>query len=114
MLGQVQQMPVLRMADAKDEVDNFRAAFLPFLYCFRGMWVRAQVRTAPSSADGALLPKDATPVSKGVPDGRPKLPENLSKGFLEVFVDFDVQVVAEEAVGHLREGRDVGIRVIFP
>src|SRR5437763_328905 len=114
MLGQVQRMPVLRMADAKDEVDHFGAAFLPFLYCFGRTWVRAHVGAGPSAAAGVHLPKDATPVSKGVRNGRPKLPQDLSKSFLEVLVDFDVRVGADDAVGHLRAGRDVGIRVIFP
>ena len=42
MLGEVERVPVLRVADAEDEVDDFRAAFLPFFYRFWGVGVGTQ------------------------------------------------------------------------
>ena len=61
------------------------------------------------------MAEDAGAVGEGVADGGAELPEDLAEGFFEVFVDFDVLVVAEEAVGQFGELGDVVVGVgVFP
>ena len=61
------------------------------------------------------MAEDAAAVGEGVADRGAELPEDLAEGFFELFVDFDVLVVAEEAVGEVGELGHVGeLRVVFP
>ena len=63
----------------------------------------------------ARLAEYTTPIREGIADGSAKLPKDLPQRFFEVFVDFDVLVVAEEAMGEVGELGDVGVlRVVFP
>ena len=61
------------------------------------------------------MPENSTAISESVADRCFELPEDLAEGFFEVFVDADVLVVAEAAVGELGEGFDVVVvGVVFP
>jgi hypothetical protein len=61
------------------------------------------------------LTEDTGTVGEGVADGGPELPEDLAQVFFEIFVDADVLVVAEEAVGQLGELRYVSVgAAVFP
>lgn len=117
VLGKVEAVPVLRVADAEDEVDDFGPAFLPFFYGTRRVGVGREIfchAAAAGLGGGFRLAEYPAAVGKGVADWGAELPQDLAQGLLEVLVDADVLVVAEEAVGELREGGDVVVRLILP
>jgi len=119
VLGEVEAVPVLRVADAEDEVDDFGPAFLPFFHGTRRVGVGREIFFCHAAAAGLggggfRLAEYPAAVGKGVADWGAELPQDLAQGLLEVLVDADVLVVAEEAVGELREGSDVVVRLILP
>ena len=79
VLGEVEAVPVLSVADAEDEVDDFGPAFLPFLDSFRRVGVRGQALVAgntgaASTTTAAALAKDTATVGESVADRGAELP----------------------------------------
>ncbi len=102
MLGQIQRVPVLGMADTKDEVNHFGATFLPVLDGFWRvrMWTQfcSSGNTSTCFTASARLPKYTGTISKSIPYRRTKLPKNLPQTLFKIFIDLDVLVVSKVAV----------------
>ena len=60
-------------------------------------------------SSASLLPEHPAPVRESISDRGSESPEDLAERFFEVFVDFDVLIVAEEAVREVGEVGDVGV-----
>lgn len=68
---------MLRVAYAKDEIDDFRSALLPLFHSLWriGMWAQALIHTRTALPSCTDLSKDTAAVRKGISDGCSKLPQ---------------------------------------
>lgn len=97
ILGQVQAVPMLGMTDSKDEINHFGPSFLPFLHCLGRIGVGTQI--GGRSPRRGLLTKHTGTIGESISNGSTKLPEDGSKRFLEILVDFNVLVVSKVLMG---------------